>query len=405
MSNFLAVATVTAALQQVLQGPVGSAVGGASVGFRRPDGAGPGPAAPLVNIFLYQATPNTAYRDADLPTRRSDGTLVQRPQAALDLHYLFTFHGNDDQLEPQRMLGAVASTLHAQPLISSKSINDAVTAFGFLAGSGLESQVERVKFTPTALSLEEFSKLWSVFFQVEYSLSAAYQASVVLIESDDTPQQALPVKIRNVYAVPFRQPIIEQVISDAGPDQPILPASSLVVQGKQLRGEITQVQVGNLVVTPQPQNVTDTEIRLPVPPNLPAGVQGLQVIQQKPMGTPPQPHPGFESNVAPFVLHPVITVQNAAAAQIIVSVNPTARKDQRASLLLNEATSPPPVAPAAYTIALPPLTNDSNTLTFPISGVQGGNTTYFIRLRLDGAESPLDLDALSPTFGPTVTIP
>ncbi len=403
MSNYLAIATVTAALQQVLQGPVGSAVGGARVGFRRPDGAGPGPAAPLVNVFLYQVTPNAAYRDADLPTRRSDGTLVQRPQAALDLHYLFTFHGNDDQLEPQRMLGAVKSTLHAQPLLSRQNISDAVASFGFLAGSGLESQVERVKFTPTALSLEEFSKLWSSFFQVEYILSAIYQASVVLIESDDTPQSALPVQTRNVYVVPFRQPTIEQVISQAGAGQPILPTSTLIIQGSQLRGDITLVQVGSLVVPPQA--VTDTEITLPVPASLPAGVQGLQVIQQKQMGTPPKPHAGFESNVAAFVLHPIIAPQNVTPAQIIVSVNPTARQNQRATLLLNEATSPPLPAPAAYAFSLPPLLNDSNTLTFPISGVKGGNTTYFIRVRVDGAESPVDLDPQSLTFGPTVTIP
>ena len=68
--------------------------------------------------------------------------------------------------------------------------------------------MERVKFTPTALSLEEFSKLWSVFFQVEYSLSAAYQASLVLIQSDETPQSALPVQSRNVYVQPFRWPRI-----------------------------------------------------------------------------------------------------------------------------------------------------------------------------------------------------
>src|ERR1043166_9830971 len=111
MSSYLAIATVTAALQQMLQTALGNAVANANVGFSRPD-AGGGSGAPLVNLFLYQGTPNPAYRNADLPTRRPDGTLVKRPQAALDLHYLFTFHGDDSQLEPQRLLGAVTSTLH-----------------------------------------------------------------------------------------------------------------------------------------------------------------------------------------------------------------------------------------------------------------------------------------------------
>lgn len=402
MSNYLAIATVTAALQQVLQGPVTNAVSGATVGFNRPNGTSGG--AALVNVYLYQVTPNGAYRNADLPTRRTDGTLAQKPQAALDLHYVFTFHGDEKQLEPQRMLGAVTSTLHAQPVLSTHNIQAAALQFGFLAGSGLESQVERVKFIPTALSLEEFSKLWSAFFQVEYSLSVAYQASVVLIESDDTPQEALPVQARNVYVIPFRQPTITRVMAQEGMARPIVPTSTLVVQGSELLGEVTLVRIGNLVVTPP--TVTDKAIVLPIPSGVSAGVQGLQVIQQIQMGTPPQPHSGFESNVAPFVLHPVITPQTVTSTQIIVNIAPTAQPGQRATLLLNEATSPLPQTPASYAFSLAPLGANSNTLTFKnLTNVKGGNTKYFIRVMVDGAESPLDLDPSSSTFGPTVTIP
>lgn len=404
MSNYLAIATVTAVLQQVLQGPVTNAVSGATVGFNRPNGTSGGAGAALVNVYLYQVTPNAAYRNADLPTRRSDGTLVQKPQAALDLHYLFTFHGDDKQLEPQRMLGAVVSALHTQPLLSPGNITEAAGQFGFVAKSGLDSQVERVKFTPTALSLEEFSKLWSAFFQVEYSLSAAYQASVVLIESDDTPQEAPPVRARNVYVMPFRQPMITQVISQAGATQPILSTSTLVVQGSQLLGDVTLVRVGSLVVTPS--TVTDTTIVLPIPAGVPAGVQGLQVIQHIQIGTPPQPHSGFESNVMPFVLHPVVTPQAATSTQMTVNIAPAAQQGQRATLLLNEATTPSPQTPASYAFSLPVVPANSTTLTFNnLTNVKGGNTKYFIRVMIDGAESPLDLDPSSSTFGPTVTIP
>jgi Pvc16 N-terminal domain len=402
MSNYLAIATVTAALQQILQTPVKDAVGGATVGFNRPDGTSSGKGNPLVNVYLYQVTPNSAYRNDDLPARRSDGTLVHKLQAALDLHYLFTFHGNDDQLEPQRMLGAVVSTLHAQPLLSTQNIQAAATQHGFLAGSGLDGQVERVKFTPTSLSLDEFTKLWSAFFQVEYSLSAAYQASLVLIESDDTPQESPPVAARNVYALPLRRPTITQVVSQAGTNLPILPTSTLVVKGGNLLAPLTLVRTGEVLTAPS--TVTDKAIILPVPADLAAGVQGLQVIQQLQIGTPPAPHAGFESNVAPFVLHPVIVPQAATASQISVQVTPTVQTGQRAVLLLNEATTPPPPAPTAYTFSLPPLASDASALTFDITNVKGGGTTYFIRVSVDGAESPLDLDPSSPTFGPWVTI-
>ncbi len=404
MSNFLAIATVTAALYQLLQDPVNNAVSGAKVGFNRPDNSGS--SSPRVNVYLYQVTANAAYRNADLPTRRTDGTLVQKPQAALDLHYLFTFQGSDDKLEPQRMLGAVASTLQSQPLLSTQNIQAAISSAQFstiLATSDLASQIEKVRFTPTALSLEEFSKLWSAFFQVEYSLSAAYQASVVLIESEDTPQEALPVQTRNLYVSPLRLPTVNQVISQAGADQPILPSSTLVIQGSNLLGPVTLVRIGNVTVVPT--TVTAKAIIVPVPANTPAGVLGLQVIQQLQLGTPPLPHSGFESNVVALVLHPVIVSATATSTKVTVKVSPQVQQGQRATLLLNEATTPPPAVPAAYTFSLPPLAAATNTLTFTISGVQGGGTNYFIRVAVDGAESPLDLNPSSSTFGPTVTIP
>lgn len=406
MSNFLAIATVTAALQQLLQDPVKAAVTGATVGFSRPDGSSSGGSSPVVNVYLYQVTPNAAYRNCDLPTRRTDGTLVQKPQAALDLHYLFTFQGSDDTLEPQRMLGAVESTLQAQPLLSNQNIQAAISSATFstiLATSDLASQIEKVRFTPTALSLEEFSKLWSAFFQVEYSLSVAYQASVVLIESEDTPQEALPVQMRNLYVSPFRYPTVTQVVSQAGANQPILPSSMMVIQGTNLSGQVTLVRIGNVTVTPP--TVTNTAIILPVPPNLPAGVLGLQVIQQIQIGTPPLPHSGYESNVVAMVLHPVISSATSTSTVLTVNVSPQAQQGQRATLLLNEATTPPPAVPAAYSLSLPPLTAATGTLTFDVSSVQGGGTDYFIRVTIDGAESPLDLKPSSPTFGPTVTIP
>ena len=38
-----------------------------------------------------------------------------------------------------------------------------------------------------------------------------------------------------------------------------------------------------------------------------------------------------------------------------------------------------------------------------IANVPAGQ--YFVRLQVDGAESVLDLDTISPSFGPTVTLP
>jgi hypothetical protein len=61
--------------------------------------------------------------------------------------------------------------------------------------------IERIKLTPLTLSLEDLSKLWSVFFQVPYALSIAYEASVVLIEPS-TPLAVPTVTDRNIGVAP-----------------------------------------------------------------------------------------------------------------------------------------------------------------------------------------------------------
>ncbi|HWC95655.1 MAG TPA: DUF4255 domain-containing protein [Candidatus Sulfopaludibacter sp.] len=394
MSNYLAIATVTAALQQILQPAVKQAVGGASFGFSRPTADG-SPKTPQVNVFLYQVTPNSTYRNHHVPGRRADGTLVKRPMAALDLHYLFTFHGDDTALEPQRLLGAVVTALETQPVLTADNIASATNAtskFPFLANSGLDQQVERVKFTPTALSIEEFSKLWSAFFQVEYSLSVAYQASVVLMESDVTPQEALPVEASNLYVVPFRWPQITSVISQAGQDAPILPGSTLQILGQQLRGVDTVVLIGGTEQVPA--SVTDTALTLPVPSSVRAGVQSLQVAHRMAMGTPETVHRGFESNAAAFVMHPVITNATAALSpdstpatkitNITVQLTPNIGPGQRALVMLNVAGSDPPLAYASPAVV---ASADSNQVVIPILNVPAGN--YAVRVQVDGAESLL----------------
>ena len=113
---------------------------------------------------------------------------------ALDLYYLLAFYGDEKELESQRMLGAVARDLHANPILSRQAIRDAVASWGVvLTNSNLDKAMEQVRITELPLNLDELSKLWSVFFQTPHALSVAYRASVVLIETDDAVSPAAPV--------------------------------------------------------------------------------------------------------------------------------------------------------------------------------------------------------------------
>ena len=130
MANSLAIATVTATLEKLLEKPLDADVSGAKVTFVRPDATGGGLPATRANLFLYQVTPSAAARNEDLPTRSGDGRqALNRPRIGLDLHYLITFYGREADFEPQRLLGSTVRTLHARPVLTRPQIRDAITAF------------------------------------------------------------------------------------------------------------------------------------------------------------------------------------------------------------------------------------------------------------------------------------
>jgi hypothetical protein len=415
MSNYLAIATVTAVLQRTLQASVQADVDGARVTTVRPDNVGSGTPETGINLFLYRVTPNPTWRNADLRTRSPDGQFIKRPQAALDLFYLLSCYGNEVELEPQRLMGSAIRTLHAKPVLDQASIQDAIVSanFRFLRDSNLGDQVETVKLMPLPLSTDELSNLWSVFFQTPYALSIAYQAGVVLIESDDIPRRALPVRDRYFDIIP-NQPLIERLTTTKGDLQPIATDTTLVIRGQRLRYEVTEVRINRVDFVPQ--KVSDTEIILPLS-DLPttalqAGVQSLQVIHRQSTDA----FRGIESNAVPFILRPTITevtVSNIESesdtlrqAEVTLTLNPPIVKGQRCLLALNERT---PSNPTAYTFDAIKRETDGTTLTVPIRDVKPGE--YLVRIQVDGAESRLqvDSDRNSPTFeqfiAPTIIIP
>lgn len=194
MSNYLAIATVTMVLRKLIEEALADTGISVTVSTQRPAAAtGEGASPTRVNVYLYQVTHNPYLGNNDLPTRRSDGTRSERSQVSLNLHYLLSFYGNETEYEPERLLGRVVSTLHAQPQLGRATIRSLVEKSDTLKKSDLADQVELVKLTPLGLNLEEFSKLWSVFFQTTYTLSVAYAASVVLIATEELPVIAKPV--------------------------------------------------------------------------------------------------------------------------------------------------------------------------------------------------------------------
>jgi hypothetical protein len=424
MSNTLAIATVTATLQQTISGALpGSGVGGAIVTTLRPD-APSGLPTVGVNIFLYQVTPNLAFQNADVPTRRADGSLLRRPQAAIDLHYLLTFYGDDATLDQQRLLGATILELHAAPVLSRDVVRQVQNNVAFLSDSNLADQIDLVRVTPANLSLEDVNKLWMTFPNVDYVLSVAYVAGVVLIETDDEPPgPALPVLKRRVLAVPFSLAAIDSVqpqpvdLSPPSPTQIRLLGSNL-----DPADAVTFTTPGvtdPLIGTVQP-GTGGYQLVVTLPAGLHAGVNAVQLTQFAPGPASPLSPPRViaQSNAAAFVIRPAILsiTPGSPLGQLVVDVSPSVGPKQQVSLLLNQIAG---ATPLAFALPAAPRATETSSLFFDVSSIPAGSIppelvggeggsippgAYLARVRVDGAESRLEVDGSGKFSGPIVTI-
>jgi hypothetical protein len=219
MSNYLTIAVITAAIQEIVQAAVQDVVPGATVKVGPPRAVTPGEKE--VNIYLYQVSTNAELRNDDLPERAAGGALVRKPRVALRLHYMIAF-GGEEHLATEVMLGRVVSVFHAMPGLTGAELARIVGATGShasLQGSDLPAQEEPVKLIAEYLTLEEMSKLWTIYFQLAHRPSLQYIVTPVLIDADLTP-----IKIPNARQVEIGievdgDPASREVIRNVAPGQ------------------------------------------------------------------------------------------------------------------------------------------------------------------------------------------
>ena len=407
MSNFLALATVTAALQRLLQPAAVAAVPGAVVTTDRPD-LKTSVTAASVNIYLFQAVPDPSSRNRDLPTRRPDGTMASRPQAALDLHYLITFHGKDSDLEQQRLMGSTIRTLHARPVITRDLIDAVVTAavdtpptHAALATTDLGDAVDVVRLAPMPLDLEQLSKLWSVFFQTPYALSSAWSASVVMVEESDPVTPALPVA-RSVLSVStLARPTINRVEPATDPSLPITAGITIRIVGTALAGPETSIHIGDAVLVPTEVSAVSLLADLSTVPvsALRAGTTVVQVVHPLFVGSPPAPRGEIASNPLVILVHPRVTAATVAGGAANITLDVPVRVGQAVALeLLDPATG--------ATVRLyraPDLTVPTSNVVVPMPGLATG--VYAAVVLVDGAASAVQRDAAGVITAPLVSVP
>jgi hypothetical protein len=433
VSSALAVASVSFVLVDLLNNglidrDIGSSLGEVIVTALAPDRVDEQRnTRSALNLFLYNVTQNEAWRNVNYPSRNAAGALINNPPLALNLHYLLTAYGAE-QFHAEILLGYGMQLLHETPVLPRAAIRRSLAAPTEVnAGGGLPAamlnlytsdladQVELIKIWPQTLTTEEISRLWTAF-QAKYRPTAAYQISVVLIQSEASTQQALPVRKRTISVSPFQKPVITQVLSQLTPvspvlNQPIFADSILVLQGTELQGGVTTVQFGSVEAIPT--SITGWQIVVPLPAGLLPGAQSVQVVQSVVVGDPPLPHNGVESDPAGFVLQPnilgaIVVSPGQLQIDLDIAVGPT----QTVLVMLNQLPMSPPQSPAAYSFPVPPRISlesppastpaPTAQLTVPFSGVAPG--TYLIRVQVDAAQSPLTPGSGGGFVGPQVTV-
>jgi hypothetical protein len=396
MSHYQAIAAVTATIGYLLRN-VSDIVGGATITYLRPNQLENNPvvSGAGINIYMYWADTDPFFRNADLPTRWADGKAAQLPQVALGLNYLLTCFGDNSKFEPQLLLGWAKSVLHGQPILTAAAIEQAISAYSYLADADLQFQLSRVKLTSTSLTLEDLSKLWSVFFQSQYLLSAAYQAAPVLITPDVSPLlPALPVQRRQIHLLPFYEPIIETITPQAA-----MPKAQITIAGHNFKGDRVEVAFPNASVIVQPGS--PNQIVLTLPDTLWAGINSVMVVSEYNFGTPEAQdlRPVRRSNIAAFVLQPQINNIDPplpGGTTITVTVEPAVGLSQAVVLWLTEKDPPAGAAPQVYGLYPQTRSDIDMPLKFDVQQVKPG--TYLARLRVDHAESPPD-SAVTVTIG------
>lgn len=380
MSNSLAIAATTRTLLSLLSGVT------PNVTALPPDKARDNQAADQLNLFLYQTHISAAWRNADPPRQVRSGE-TGLPALPLSLHYLVTAFGVDEA-RAHEVLGTAMSILHDHPVLGADEIRDANAAD--LPAADLHLQAERIRVTPLGLSTDDLSKLWSGF-QTNYRLSAAYELSIVLVDSRRPARAPLPVlrqgpDDRGPVAVAGPAPSLAAALPPLGEPVAVLGSRALL-QGSNLAGPVSAARFVNLRLdapidlVPEPGSSVEREVELPS--GSPAMADWAPGMYSVALVTSLPGVPTWLSNEVPFGLGATITVAPLVAPAgplaLTVVCTPRIRAGQRALLLFGSRQAPP------TTVQTPADTTQPSTLTFDLDDVEAG--TYVVRLRVDGVDS------------------
>ena len=350
-----------------------------------------------VNLFLYRVTPNTGWCNTGLSSRDYQGNRTDNQPLAVDLHYLLTAYAKKD-FYAEALLGVAMQCLHEIPVLSRDAIrqrqnnswkNDHDPLVQALANDTLASQAEQIKIVPQLLSPDEISKLWTAT-EMHYRPTAAYLASVVLIERSEARVSPLPVLTRSVTAVAGLIPTTPLLLSATPPKNQasVQLGDVLKLGGYNLDGSSVVVKFVNYKLhrtvsinpcgSPPCSNNNANKLDVAIDPaqSWHAGIHSVAVSLQR-LGE------AFlrTTNETSISLAPTITLPigfnrspTTGAVTFNVGCNPEVLPEQQVSLIVG-----------GIEIKADPHAQATKNLTF--TGGAMAAAQYRVRLRVDGVDS------------------
>ena len=293
-----------------------------------------------------------------------------------------------------------------------------------LANADLADQIESVRIIPAQTENDELSKIWPAF-NAALRLSALYQVSVLLLETQQTPQIGLPVREVSLRVDPILRPRINSVKMQNGDrnaievDEPLAINGRFLINGSGLASDNMRVQLGAVTIVPQvvandatTDRVSETEISIRLPTGTPsptmAGILPLRIehLFTSANGTERQREvsPPYAVVVPPNISQITQTgnvdVNGRYSGQITMTLSHRVGARQSAQILLDPA--PQSIALQALSVKPANRSTDGNQLTFPITDADPGR--YMFRLDIDGAQTALSVDKTNLYSGPVVTL-
>jgi Pvc16 N-terminal domain len=134
----------------------------------------------LLTLFLYKVTESPDLKNAERQVvRQPNGQVLERPAPlSLDTYYLLTAHAGDppDQLEAHRALSRAMRVFYDNGILQGSQLRADDPSTGLT-----ESSVLRITLNP--ISMEDMTRIWSVFPDVPYEISVSYLVTPVEIDS------------------------------------------------------------------------------------------------------------------------------------------------------------------------------------------------------------------------------